>query len=123
MAAIVAHVQVIADYPDRRFQIWEYRVSHGSLLVRSPKGPRNPTNVDLVFVGVEYLALPRLLRGVMLVNGTEVDRATVSELFGPVDDPDQVFILISQSSRFPVVAVACQAREHDFDIFQSLFSP
>jgi hypothetical protein len=43
------------SYLSRRFQLWEYRVSHGSLLVRSPKGPDATTNVDLVFDGVEYI--------------------------------------------------------------------
>jgi hypothetical protein len=45
-------------------------VSHGSLLVRSPKGPDATTNVDLIFVGVEYICCPRMLRGVELVEAT-----------------------------------------------------
>lgn len=35
-------------FPDRRFQLWEYWVGHGALLIRSPKGPRAETNVDFV---------------------------------------------------------------------------
>jgi hypothetical protein len=50
-----------ATYPDRRFQLWEYRVSHGSLLIRSPKGPDAEMNIDLVFSGVEFVACPRTL--------------------------------------------------------------
>ena len=35
---------MIADFPDRRFQLWEYRVSHGSLLIPSPKNPEAARN-------------------------------------------------------------------------------
>lgn len=42
----------------RAFRLWDYSVSHSSLLIRSPKDSANPTNVDLVFVGVEYVRLP-----------------------------------------------------------------
>lgn len=31
-------ISMIAPYPERSFQLWECRVSHGSLLNRSPKG-------------------------------------------------------------------------------------
>jgi hypothetical protein len=47
------------SFTDRAFQLWEYKVSHGSLLIRSPKGPEISTNIDLVCVGVEYPAAPR----------------------------------------------------------------
>lgn len=106
-------VSVIATYPDRRFQVWEYRVSHGSLLVRSPKGPQAEKNVDLVFVGVDYMALPRVLRGVALDHGTDEDRSSVVAAIGDVDT-NQVYVLHSEGHRHLVVAVA-------WDIFDSPF--
>ena len=66
---------MIASFPDRRFQLWEYRVSHGSLLLRSPRGPEISHNVDIVFVGVEFLCAPRLFRGLELAQGTEEESA------------------------------------------------
>jgi len=109
---------VIATYPDRRFQVWEYRVSHGSLLVRSPKGLHAEKNIDLVFVGVGYMALPRLMRGVSINRGTADDRSVVNEDIG---DDDQVFVLVSEGRRHLVVAAGCQVSENDGDIFDSPF--
>jgi hypothetical protein len=36
---------------DRSFQVWAYSVSHGQLLIRSPKSEATPENIDLAFVG------------------------------------------------------------------------
>jgi hypothetical protein len=40
---------------DRYFQLWEYQVSHGMLLLRSPRSPEHQTNLDVLFHGVEYV--------------------------------------------------------------------
>lgn len=37
----------------RRFQLWAQTVSHGQLLLRSPKGVGNPTRVELMFKPVK----------------------------------------------------------------------
>lgn len=111
---------MIAAYPDRRFQLWEYRVSHGSLLIRSPKGPKADSNVDLIFVGVDYLAVPHTLEGVVVDHGTAEDVAAVDAAFGKVAS-GRVFALLSQGRRYPIVAVDCQVGENDADIFDSPF--
>ena len=41
------------SFSGRTFQLWEYRVSHGSLLIRSPKGEDVAMNIDIICVGVE----------------------------------------------------------------------
>jgi hypothetical protein len=48
-------------------------VSHGSLLIRSPRGPDTGTNVDLAFSGVEYVACPWLMRGLELAQAGSAD--------------------------------------------------
>ena len=58
------------SFKDRAFQLWESKVSHGSLLIRSPKAPSVSENIDLVCVGVEYLAAPRHMKGLDLVEAT-----------------------------------------------------
>lgn len=111
-------VRMIATYPDRRFQLWEYRVSHGSLLIRSPKGPEAESNVDLIFVGVDYLAVPHSLKGVVVDHGAGQDVAAVNAAYGEVV-PERVFALLSQGHRHLIVAVACRVAENDGDIFDS----
>ena len=105
----------------RRFQLWEYRVSHGSLLVRSPKGPDATTNVDLVFDGVEYICCPRMLRGAELVEATPEDIQRVRRDVGEVREPDRLFVLVSGGARYFVVASSCRVDEHTADIFDSPF--
>jgi hypothetical protein len=45
-----------------KFKMWEYRVSHQSLLIRNIKSAGG--NTDMIFMGVEYLNIPVLLNGV-----------------------------------------------------------
>lgn len=42
----------------RRFQVWEYSVSHAQLLLRSVRDGDHPTRVDVLFKNVGYMALP-----------------------------------------------------------------
>lgn len=107
----------VTAHPNRRFQLWEYRVSHGALLIRSPKGPDAETNIDFVFSGVEYVACPRMLRGMELGTVIPEDTDRIVDNFGPVTAPDQVFVLVSAGARHLVVASSCIIRENMDDIF------
>ncbi|MHC5797054.1 hypothetical protein ACVXZ4_12925 [Lacisediminihabitans sp. FW035] len=94
-------------------------MSHGSLLVRSPKGPDAETNIDLVFSGVEYVACPRMLRGLELVEVTPDDIQRVGAEFGAVVAPNQVFLLLSAGARHLVIASSCRVNKNLDDIFDS----
>jgi hypothetical protein len=110
-------------HPNRRFQPWEYHVTHGRQLIRSPMGPGVASNVDLMFDGVEYVGCPRLLRGLMMPPATADDYQTIEARFGTVIEPDQLFVLESMRDHYHVVASALQISEHDRDIFSSPFRP
>jgi hypothetical protein len=109
------------SYSGRRFQLWEYRVSHGGLLIRSPKGPSAPVNVDLVFDGVEFVSCRRLMRGIELLEASSEDLRRVVDAIGVVGNGDRVFVLSSEGVRHLVVASSLQVSEHDGDIFDSPF--
>lgn len=111
---------MIAEYSDREFQLWEYRVSHGSLLIRSPKGPGRSKNIDLEFVGVVYLSAPRFLRGIRLERARGRDRRNVRRALGD-RSIDDVFVLVSNGRRHLIAAATCKVRETDADIFDSPF--
>lgn len=103
---------------DRDFQVWEYQVSLGQLLVRSPRSPARPTNVDIVFLGVEYMSLPRSLRG-----GLTLEPATADDLHGreALRAGAHAWVLLSEGRRFVVVAASVTIAENDGDIFDSPF--
>ena len=109
---------MIASYPSRRFQIWEYRVSHASLLIRSPKGDESVDNIDVVFVCVDYLAMPQLFDDLDVDRGCEDDRQALFATLGAVD-LERLFVLVSGGRRYPVVAVSCRVSQNSGDIFES----
>ncbi|MDB4958800.1 MAG: hypothetical protein JWO36_6369 [Myxococcales bacterium] len=108
-------------FQGREFQFWQYRVSHGELLVRSPKHGNDLLNVDLMFVGVEYVDLPRFLPGLELDNAADDDISRAAERLGQPVDRREVFVLQCQDRRHIVVAGVLQVAESDMEIFESPF--
>jgi hypothetical protein len=112
---------------DRVFKVWEYQISHGQLLIRSPKAPATETspefltNIDLVCLGVEYMAVPRVLRAVELAQATADEIRQLESLLEKVIAPGNAKVLVSDGKRFPVVASSFSLYENDWDIFESPF--
>jgi hypothetical protein len=112
---------------DRDFKVWEYQISHGQLLIRSPKAPATGasparcTNVDVVFLGVEYMSLPRVFRGLTLDQATAEDLRLLEATLGKAPEPDSVTMLVSGGKRFAVLAASVAVSENDWDIFDSPF--
>ena len=112
---------------DRLFKIWEYQISHGQLLIRSPQVPASGTspglltNVDLVCMGVDYMAVPRVLHGIDLVAPTPDEIQHLELLLGVTIAPEHIKIVASSGQRFPIVASSFSLVENDWDIFESPF--
>jgi hypothetical protein len=107
------------SYENRAFQLWEYKVSHGSLLIRSPQAPGVSTNIDLICVGVEYLAAPRHIKGLDLVEASAEEISQLSELLGKPIAASRVRMILSRGHRFPIVAASFRISENEDDIFAS----
>jgi len=111
---------------DRDFQVWAFAVSHGTLLIRSPSSPgakakpARQTNLDLLFVGVKYMAVPRFLEGIEIVVPSNAETVVLENLIGKLSRTDKVFILASQGKRYSVVAAGVNAFENDFKMFEPL---
>ncbi len=110
-----------ASFRGREFQFWQYRVSHGELLVRSPKDAAHPRNIDLMFVGGQYVELPRHLPDLEVDEPTEADVARAVERLQEPFAHETVIVLESQGRRYLVVAAAVNVAESDMDIFDSPF--
>jgi hypothetical protein len=112
---------------ERTFKVWEYQVSHGQLLIRSPKSPETRTaseqvtNLDLVCHGVKYLAVPRAMKGLELAAPTDDEVARLASLLGGSVERGEVTVLVSQGRRHFVVASSVSVAENDWDIFESPF--
>lgn len=106
----------------RQFQVWEYRVSHASLLIRSPASDNLTRSVDLIFVAVEYMALPNRFE-TLAVRELPSDEAASSPGLPPRRLPtSKVWRLDAGTNIFWVVAGGMVVREHHGDIFESPFT-
>lgn len=106
---------------NRTFQLWEYRVNHGSLLIRSPQGADAKTNVDIICTGVEYIAAPRFLRGIEIAEPTLDELRKLEQTLGKPLTAASVRILASSGQRFAIVAASFRLEENERDIFESPF--
>lgn len=106
------------SHPDRKFQIWAYNVSHGTLLLRSPRSEASQLNVDLLFSGVEFVLLPRYLNGITFFEMSVSDNYFISEHFGELKNCQKPFKIKSKSKTYYIIAAACHETKNDMDIFE-----
>ena len=90
--------------------------------MRSPKSPTQGINVDIAFVGVEYVDLPRYLRGLEIDEPTETDIAFAEDRLSKPVEANAVTVLKVNGKRHIVVAAAVTVTESDMDIFESPFA-
>jgi hypothetical protein len=105
----------------RQFQLWEYHVSHGSLLIRSPAGLDAAGSIDIIFVGVEYVAAPRHLGEIAVSEATADEVQRLEKVLQKKLDSSRVWALQSLRERSLVVAAAIRIQEHVGNIFDSPF--
>ena len=102
------------------FQLWEFRVSHGQLLLRSPGTPIRPKNIDLIFVGVLYVELPvRMMTGLEVVQANQRDLEAATVRYGAVLRNEDVWVLIVGKRRHLVVATGYRVEENELGMFES----
>ena len=111
---------------DRHFQVWEYLISHGQLLLRSPKfvgtleTPGQATNIDLVFVAVEYLSLPTTLKGIEFVEPTNKEINEAKKKLGrDLYISERVIVILSAGQRYFIVGIRATTSENDWEGFDS----
>src|SRR5688572_20252255 len=52
---------ILFTVKDRMFQLWDCRVGHSRLLIRSYRPTPEDENIDLRFWGVNFLSMPTIL--------------------------------------------------------------
>jgi hypothetical protein len=107
---------------DRKFQFWFYRVNHGELLIRSPKSKENPKNIDIMFIAIRYIELPRLLDEISLEEATNEEILYVKSKLG--DEPilnKEVTIIVSKGIRYLIVASYSKVIENELELFELPF--
>ncbi len=99
----------------RRFQVWEYMVSHRQLLLRSVATETHPRRAEILFKGVSYLELLTDLEIDRITPMTSAETAPVNR--SPVGlaltDDQRVWRLESPTGVGFVVALAMFSTEDD----------
>lgn len=103
----------------RSFRLWDYRVSHDQLLLRSAKGPNHPRNLDVAFVGVEYIELPTMLRDLAFAPPVQDDLRRAEVALGRVPPLERVFAIESSERHYVIVAAAVRVFENDLEYSES----
>ncbi|RED51215.1 hypothetical protein [Aestuariispira insulae] len=107
----------LPQYDNLTFQLWDYSVSHGMLLIRCPAARGETENTDIVFHGVIYMALPRHLLGLKFVEPTEAEAARMNHLLGPVDTKNNLYVIESGQDRHLVLAAGMRVEKNELDVF------
>ena len=107
----------------REFQLWEYRVSHGMLLIRSPQSVTHAQNCDVTFAGVQYVALPRHLGSISIAEERSPEQLiALGLLLGREPySSDKIFVVRALSNDYIVIAANCMIRLTDHDLFETGF--
>ena len=80
-------------FPGRDFQLWNYQVSHGMLLLRSPKNSGHPTRVEIAFKNVHAIKLPTAMRDIAIAVADERSAQLIREEAGVPTDGGEVFLI------------------------------
>jgi len=105
------------DAFDRDFQIWEYLVSHGQLLLRSTKNNEQSTQVDVLFKDIAFIQMPTTFSGLRILR-SEWSQVSPSDSLGKLGSVGRYPYLVSGSNWTGlVVAGAVAWIEDDLDYF------
>jgi hypothetical protein len=111
-------------HSDRSFQVWCYSVSHGQLLIRSPKSRHDPENIDVAFFGVTMMLLPGGFFGLTVEDALPKEIEDVREKIRDPSSVQRVYALVSEGRRHLVAAADVRVsqntldfRETDLDFF------
>src|SRR4051794_31587126 len=107
---------------DRMFQIWQYTVGHGQLLIRStrtedlatPVDVLFKTRVDVLFKGVVALHMPTVFHGLLVTEVSEIESSSMNLQLGLLSIAGcKVFMVTGSSFQGYVVAAAVFFHEDD----------
>ena len=108
---------------NRAFQFWEYRVGHQELLIRSPRTIQQPKNIDMIFVGVDYLSVPTLFGSLQLSKPTAEELQRIRTAVRKDLPSNRVRILVSHETRYILVAAGMKIVENELDPSESSLEP
>jgi len=105
-----------ASWPNRKFQIWRYVVSHRQLLLRSPKSESASTRVDVLFKDVSFMCLSADLSG-LSIQEADVELRETLQTIPTISKCHMLLILQAAPILQYVVAAAYISSEDDKEYY------
>jgi hypothetical protein len=115
-------LQIPAGESAHGFKVWEYRVSHGQLLIRRPKTSELSKNFDIMFYNVDYMDLPYAFSTLVVREPNAQDMAFAMDRTGKDLEKKRVFVLQNGERRHIVVAGKAVTTESTMGLFESPFA-
>src|SRR6476659_1805128 len=96
---------------DRSFRLWEFRVGHSQLLIRSARdrGVEGDVNLDLIFKGVFFLEVPDWFRGLSFRDATPAETGKLESRTGVLQSKEGRFYTLLSEGRTYFVGAAIVA--------------
>ena len=106
----------------RVFQLWEYHVTHGRLLIRSPGVKEGENNLDMIFYGVEFVSLCRFLKEVSVHEASLAKRKAIERALGKeIEPPIRAWVLRHSAGEAFIVGVQMEINENSDEFMKSSF--
>jgi len=109
---------LLYSFPERKFKLWFYQVSHSEAIIRSPKTDMDKVytgNIDIYLGDIDYLEIPQMFRGLQIETASEEDKAYLSRKLEKEIPITRIVELVSEGKRFYAVAGILKILENDLD--------
>jgi hypothetical protein len=98
---------------DRTFQLWRYEVGIGRLLLRSPRGDRLATRVDVLFQNVTFIRAPTVLEGLVVREPFDEEMDDAIESSGTLPNESRQFYVPEGESYRGLIVASSMAYSED----------
>lgn len=101
---------------DRYFQLHDYYLSHGQLLIRARANQDHKTNIDVIFFDTFYTQIISNLKGIRIkiVESIEIDHAEVSKFLDHKEH--HLFEVECQNDKYYIAAAFFNVYENSLGI-------
>ena len=100
-------------YPNRRFQLLFYQISHGELIIRSQKNDNYIKTIDIYFGDVIYMEIPSELNGIRFRRGIADDVRYIKSRLEKDITQDKIVVILSEDKEYYIVASVISINEND----------
>lgn len=107
-------------YFEREFKFWFYQITHGEVIIRSPKNEDDKLyhNIDIYIVDVDYLELPYQFHCLRITEASKEDVEYISMRLGKSVPEKRIIVLVSENKKYYIVALYFKILENDLNEYE-----